>query len=152
MSGDFSVYGGLYRPVHLIVTGEENFTLTDHGSPGVAWLQTSVTKKQAVLDVTAQISNGTRRKQPLTLVASVFDAGGKLVAKSEQPIPLAANVHRAVFVARGGAQPASVERAQRPVSLPGGRGIAFGERRGGFGRAAAGPAVLFGGSRTRDFS
>ena len=42
LSGDFSVYGGLYRPVHLIVTGEENFALTDHGSPGVAWLQTSV--------------------------------------------------------------------------------------------------------------
>jgi beta-galactosidase len=92
LSGDFSVYGGLYRPVHLVETGGENFTLTDHGSPGVAWLQTSVTTKQAVIDVTAQISNGTRRNQPLTLVASVFDAGGKLVAKSEQPIQLAANV------------------------------------------------------------
>ena len=92
LSGDFSVYGGLYRPVHLIVTGGENFTLTDHGSPGVAWLQTSVTKKQAVIDVTAQISNGTLQKQPLTLVASVFDAGGKLVAKNEQPVQLAANV------------------------------------------------------------
>jgi beta-galactosidase len=92
LSGDFSVYGGLYRPVHLVETGGENFTLTDHGSPGVAWLQTSVTKKQAVIDVTAQISNGTRRNQPLTLVASVFDAGGNLVAKSEQPIQLAANV------------------------------------------------------------
>ena len=60
LSGDFSVYGGLYRPVHLIETAAENFTLTDHGSPGVAWLQTSVTKKKALLDVTAQISNGTQ--------------------------------------------------------------------------------------------
>jgi beta-galactosidase len=92
LSGDFSVYGGIYRPVHLIVTGGENFAITDHGSPGVAWLQTSVTKKQAVIDVTAQISNGTGQKQPLTLVASVFDAGGKLVATSEQPIQLAASV------------------------------------------------------------
>ena len=62
LSGDFSVYGGIYRPVHLIETAAENFTLTDHGSPGVAWLQTSVTKKQAVIDVTAQISNGTQRQ------------------------------------------------------------------------------------------
>jgi beta-galactosidase len=92
LSGDFSVYGGIYRPVHLIVTGGENFAVTDHGSPGVAWLQTRVTKKQAVLDATAQISNGTTQKQPLTLVASVFDTGGKLVAKSEQPIQLAAGV------------------------------------------------------------
>ena len=92
LSGDFSVYGGIYRPVHLIVTGGENFMVTDHGSPGVAWLQTSVTKKQAVIDVIAQISNSTLRKQPVTLVASVFDADGTLVAKSEQPIQLAPNV------------------------------------------------------------
>ncbi|MFZ0828181.1 MAG: glycoside hydrolase family 2 TIM barrel-domain containing protein [Verrucomicrobiia bacterium] len=91
LSGDFSVYGGIYRPVHLIVTGGENFTVTDHGSPGVAWLQTSVTKKQAVIDVIAQISNGTGQKQPLTLVASVLDAGGKQVARHEEPIQLAAN-------------------------------------------------------------
>ena len=89
LSGDFSVYGGLYRPVHLIVTGEEDFALTDHGSPGVAWLQTSVTQTQAVLDVTAQISNGTQKKLPLKLVASVVDADGKTVVSSEQAITLA---------------------------------------------------------------
>ncbi|MGO9536480.1 MAG: sugar-binding domain-containing protein, partial [Limisphaerales bacterium] len=52
LSGDFSVYGGLYRPVHLLVTGEEYFTPTDHGSPGVAWLQTKVSKNEATIDVT----------------------------------------------------------------------------------------------------
>jgi len=89
LDGDFSVYGGLYRPVHLIVTGAEDFALTDHGSPGVAWLQTSVTQTQAVLDVTAQISNGTRNKMPLKLAASVVDADGKTVAGSEQAVSLA---------------------------------------------------------------
>jgi beta-galactosidase len=92
LSGDFSVYGGLYRPVHLIVTASENFALTDHGSPGVAWLQTSVTETQAVLDVTAQISNGTNQNQPLTLVASVLDADGNQVTDSRQQIALAPNV------------------------------------------------------------
>jgi beta-galactosidase len=90
LSGDFPVYGGLYRPVHLIVTGEENFTLTDHGSPGVAWLQTSVTETQAVLDVAAQISVRRDRKQPLTYVASVFDAGGNCVASNETGIIISA--------------------------------------------------------------
>ena len=88
LDGDFSVYGGLYRPVHLIVTGAENFSLTDHASPGVAWLQTSVSKAQAVLDVTAQISNSTTNKTPLTLVASVFDAAGKLVVSNAEAIAL----------------------------------------------------------------
>ncbi|MGA2181037.1 MAG: glycoside hydrolase family 2 TIM barrel-domain containing protein [Verrucomicrobiota bacterium] len=92
LSGDFSVYGGIYRPVHLIVTDAENFTLTDHGSSGVAWLQTNVTETQAVIDVTAQISNGTRQKRPLTLVASVLDADGNQVADSRQQIALAPNV------------------------------------------------------------
>ena len=92
LSGDFPVYGGLYRPVHLIVTGDENFTLTDHGSPGVAWLQTSVDATQAALEVTAQISNGTKRNQPLTLVASVLDAKGNRVAASEQAVTLMPNV------------------------------------------------------------
>ena len=92
LSGDFSVYGGLYRPVHLIETAAENFTLTDHGSPGVAWLQTNVTKAQAVVDVTAQISNGTGESRPLTLVATVLDAKGKKIAGSEQPVVLAPDV------------------------------------------------------------
>jgi len=89
LSGDFSVYGGLYRPVHLIVTDEENIALSDHGSSGVAWSQTSVTATQAVLDVTAQISNGTRKKAPLTLVASVLDTTGQTVVQTETPITLA---------------------------------------------------------------
>ena len=86
--GGISIYGGLYRPVHLIMTEAENFSLTDHASPGVAWLQTSVSKEQAVLDVTAQISNGTTTNQPLTLVTSIFDATGKLVVSHTEDIIL----------------------------------------------------------------
>jgi beta-galactosidase len=86
ISGDFSVYGGLYRPVHLLVTDQVCFTPTDHASPGVAWLQTRVTPGEADLDITAQVSNGTRGNSPLTLVASVFDASGNLAASAEQEI------------------------------------------------------------------
>ena len=91
LSGDFSIYGGIYRPVHLIETAVENFTPTDHGSSGIAWLQTSITRKKAVIDMTAQISNGTQTNQPLTLVATVFDASGKKVAEARQPVTLTAN-------------------------------------------------------------
>jgi beta-galactosidase len=89
LSGDFPQYGGVYRPVQLIETDAACFTPTDHGSPGVAWRQTSVDKRQAVLDVTAQISNGTKKKISLSLVARVLDAKGKTVATVEQPIALA---------------------------------------------------------------
>ena len=82
LSGDFLVYGGLYRPVHLIVTGTDNFSLTDHVAPGVAWLQTSVSEAEATLDLTAQLSNGTTNKLARWLVACVYDAAGQLVVSN----------------------------------------------------------------------
>lgn len=88
LSGDFPVYGGLYRSVYLIETDETCFELTDHASPGVAWLQSNVNADRAVLNVTAQISNGTRSKQSLTFVAKVLDAEGREVARTEQQITL----------------------------------------------------------------
>ncbi len=86
LSGDFNVFGGLYRPVTLIETEEICFALTDHGSPGVAWYQTSVTEEEAVLDVSVQISNSTKHNEELTLSAVVIDPTGKRVADVEQPI------------------------------------------------------------------
>lgn len=50
LSGDFCVFGGLYRSVHLIETDEVCLAVMDHGSPGMAWFQTRVNKQQAVLD------------------------------------------------------------------------------------------------------
>lgn len=86
LSGDFPVYGGLYRPVHLLETDTVCFTPTDHASPGVAWRQTSVSADEAIVDVTAQISNGTKQKQSLTLVARIVDAAGKTVLTKEEAI------------------------------------------------------------------
>lgn len=89
ISGDFSVYGGLYRSVELVETEEQNFTPTDHGSPGVAWLQTSVSALQAVLDVTAQVSNGAKDKRSLSMVTKVLDASGREVVATSEPIVVA---------------------------------------------------------------
>ena len=98
LSADFSVYGGVYRPVHLIVTGTENFSVTDHASPGVAWLQTSVSKERAVLDITAQISNGTSNKQPMMLVATIFDAAGQIVVSNAEAITLTPRFNTPYFL------------------------------------------------------
>ncbi len=92
LSGDFPLYGGLYRPVHLIETGEQNFTLTDHASPGVAWLQTRVSPGSALLNVNAEVSNGTRHKKSLMLVARVLEPDGSEVARTEEKIVSQAKV------------------------------------------------------------
>jgi len=88
LSGDFPLYGGLYRPVSLLQTDDTCFTPTDHGSPGVAWLQTSVTKDQAVLDVTAQVSTGASSRGVLILLARILDAAGREVAAAHTQTPL----------------------------------------------------------------
>ena len=89
LSGDFCVFGGIYRPVHLIETSEQNFALTDHGSPGIAWQQTQVTAQLASLDVTAQISNPVKTNRELVLTARVLAAAGQTVASVEQKIKVA---------------------------------------------------------------
>jgi beta-galactosidase len=91
LSGDFVFYGGIYRPVHLIETGESCFTLTDHASPGVAWRQTSVTRKAALLDVTAEIASELKHTQTMTVVAEIFDATGKKVAETNQSVVVSTN-------------------------------------------------------------
>lgn len=91
LSGDFPVYGGIYRPVHLIETEATHFTATDHGSSGVEWLQTSVSKKLAVLDVTAEISSMQKHTGTVSIVANIFDAAGKLIATTNQSVLLMTN-------------------------------------------------------------
>ncbi len=91
LSGDFPMYGGLYRGAALLETSDVCFTPTDHASPGVAWLQTSVSQTQAVLDVTAWIANPTKKSRPLTLVASVLNADGSKVTVIESAITAISN-------------------------------------------------------------
>jgi beta-galactosidase len=86
LSGDFCVFGGLYRSVSLIETGESSFALTDHASPGVAWYQTAISDSQAVLDITAEISSASARNEELNLVALIQDASGLCLASVEKPI------------------------------------------------------------------
>ena len=92
LSGDFCVFGGLYRPVHLVETDEISFTRTDHASSGVAWYQTRVTEEEALLDLTVQISNGTAQKEEGVVVAGIFDAAGNAVTSMETPVTLVPNV------------------------------------------------------------
>jgi beta-galactosidase len=92
LSGDFNVFGGLYRPVHLIETNDVCFNLTDHGSPGVAWLQTSVTTERALIDVKTWVSNATKDFDTLRLAAVVIDGFGKPIITSEKRIPVVPEV------------------------------------------------------------
>jgi len=86
LSGDFCVFGGLYRPVQLLVTDAVCLTPLDHASPGVAWLQSMVSAKDATIDVTAQVSNGSKSAADRTLTVKLLDTTGKVVASESRPV------------------------------------------------------------------
>jgi beta-galactosidase len=92
LAGDFCVFGGLYRPAHLLAADEVCFTPLDHDSPGVFWQQTEVSKARAVIDFTAEISNGDKNNLQRVLVAKILDADGKVAASESAPIEIPGRV------------------------------------------------------------
>ncbi|HWB57957.1 MAG TPA: glycoside hydrolase family 2 TIM barrel-domain containing protein [Chthoniobacteraceae bacterium] len=80
LSGDFTVFGGLYRPVHLIVTGEACITPLDYASPGVFLTGKNVTADKAEVEVLTEVSGG---KGDLTTQVDLLDANKKVVQTVE---------------------------------------------------------------------
>ncbi|WP_276482421.1 glycoside hydrolase family 2 protein [Paraflavitalea pollutisoli] len=75
----FGVYGGIYRPVKLIVTDKLHIAVTDNASTGVYIRQEKVSAAQAGIQVTTKLENKTGQPANAVLTTSIYDAGGKLV-------------------------------------------------------------------------
>jgi len=90
LGGDFNMYGGLYRPVSLLITDPVCISPLDHASPGVYLKQTKVSKESATLEVITRLSNGTPLEKGLTLLTTVFDKEGKPASVSSSEIRLSA--------------------------------------------------------------
>lgn len=91
----FGVYGGIYRPVWLIVTEPYNISVTDCASPGVYITQKNVSKKQADVKVKVKLDNGTLQPVPVTLQNTIYDQEGKQIATNSQSLELAAQGEQA---------------------------------------------------------
>lgn len=84
----FGVYGGIYRPVWLIVTEPYNICVTDNASPGVYITQKDVSKNQASVQVKVKLDNGTLQPAPLTLENRIYTQEGKLIKTDSQSFDL----------------------------------------------------------------
>jgi hypothetical protein len=82
LAGDFTIFGGLYRPVSLIETDEFHVDLLDHGGPGIRARATRITDSSAEVAVTARVANDGRRTQRVRVLARILDAGGQEVARA----------------------------------------------------------------------
>ena len=82
----FGVYGGIYRPVSLIVTDKVNIAVTDYASPGIYISQKNVTNKSADVNVKIKLENKNKEKKDVRLVTTIFETNGKIKAKQELPV------------------------------------------------------------------
>lgn len=71
--GDFNFYGGIYRPVHLLITNTVCISPLDYASPGVYLIQKNVSEKQADMCARINLSNATEQAQAATVNVAVKD-------------------------------------------------------------------------------
>ena len=75
----FANYGGIYRPVQLIVTEKLNISTLDHGSMGVYIDQQAVSEQSAHLSVKVKLENHFTHTQAATVRAVLEDADHQMV-------------------------------------------------------------------------
>jgi len=78
LSGDFTIYGGLYRPVRLLALDPVSITPLDNAGPGVYVKQTHVDDGAADLEITTKLRNaGTARRRCRFAVGSRAPRGAR---------------------------------------------------------------------------
>lgn len=80
LSGDFFVFGGIYRNVALIVTDPVHLDMLDYGGPGIYAHAASIEPKEAVVQVSARLVNDGPKEEKVSVVTQIQDAGGNVVA------------------------------------------------------------------------
>ncbi len=77
----FTRFGGIYRPVTLIVTDQVCITPLDYASAGVYIRQRNVSEKEATVDVLSKLLNAGQKDASVTVTSTILDAEGKMVAE-----------------------------------------------------------------------
>lgn len=80
LMGDHTIFGGLYRPLRLIVVGPVHVDLLDHGGPGVVVRQLSLDDDAARVRVTVRVANDGAAATREDVAIGVLDGAGAAVA------------------------------------------------------------------------
>lgn len=81
----FGIYGGIYRPVSLLVTNKVNITTTDYAAPGIYISQKNVSTESAEVSVAVKVENIETSWQDISIKTELYDQAGKLVAAQTTP-------------------------------------------------------------------
>jgi beta-galactosidase len=80
LSGDFFVFGGIYRNVSLIVTRPVHVDLLDFGGPGLYAHALDIDAAGATVQLSGRVANDLKNPRPIAVEFAIEDAGGAIVA------------------------------------------------------------------------
>ena len=89
ISGDFTIGGGIYRPVTLLATEAACVSPLDHATSGVYLTQKRVNEQEAEVEVETRLSNGLPVAAPLTVRVELQDASGKRLQQVSSSVTVA---------------------------------------------------------------
>jgi beta-galactosidase len=92
LSADFTFFGGLYRPVELLVLDSLHISPLDAGSSGVVIGESDVSTTAATVHVKALVRNAGEEAAAGHVVMSIVDAAGNRVASAETETRMLAGV------------------------------------------------------------
>lgn len=81
LSGDFTIFGGIYRDVWLIATDEVHIAMTDLASSGVYVSTPQASREKADVQVRYSVDNDGSRESSIAVEVSIADKKGNVVAK-----------------------------------------------------------------------
>ena len=84
--GDFNIYGGMYRPVNLLIVPNVCISPLDFASPGIYLKQKEVSESSAKVEVEVKISNSSGENRNITVSATIFDKVGNQVQNQTEEI------------------------------------------------------------------
>jgi beta-galactosidase len=86
MSGDFFMFGGLYRTVSLVATDPLHVDMLDDGGPGIYAHAAAVDANNAAIAVAERIRNDGAQVQTVSVKTAILDAAGAEVAAKTETI------------------------------------------------------------------
>ena len=98
VSADFTFFGGIYRPVHLLATHAVQISTTDYASPGVYLDQERVSREEAEIGIRAEVESHAVGDAPVTVVAHLLDRDLREVQSAEATVNLASNLRKEVRI------------------------------------------------------
>jgi beta-galactosidase/beta-glucuronidase len=117
IGGDFTVFGGLYRPVSLIETDDVHIDMLDHGGPGIyarAGAPSGGFLSRSDVSVIARVRNDGSASRTVLVTIAILDATGREVAGRSRKVRLPAHQVRPVELKLALAEPRLWDGVRNP--------------------------------------